>query len=166
MDLGLVLLSLAGGNSCNPMILLVKIIKELLLFRYGQRETAGKIMEDMLATGDSNFNHLHKEVLLFNNENLRPFREISVRKKPWDNMQVSPGHNFFFFKISVQTLNLFSLYPLKNIPNMVSLFPDYTHPLCGYQSKSKVLEQTTQRSARVQYIRQATKTTNSLCRCM
>ena len=96
MDLGLVLLSLAGGNSCNPMILLVKIIKELLLFRYGQRETAGKIIEDMLATGDSNFNHLHKEVLLFNNENLRPFREISVRKKPWDNMQVSPGHNFFF----------------------------------------------------------------------
>ena len=98
MEPGLVLVSLAGSNSCNPMIFLVKIIKELLLlFRYGQRETAGKIIEDMLATGDSNFNHLHKEVLLFNNENLRPFREISVRKKPWDNMQVSPGHSFFFF---------------------------------------------------------------------
>ncbi len=56
--------------------------------RYGHRETAGEIIECLLKTGDSNFNHLHKEVLLFNTEDLRPFREISARKKPWDNMQV------------------------------------------------------------------------------
>ena len=94
------------ANDFNPIIVLVRIITELLSFRYGQRETAGKIIEDMLATGDSNFNHLHKEVLLFNNENLRPFREISVRKKPWDNMQVRLGRLFLIERLLRPTLKL------------------------------------------------------------
>ena len=47
------------------------------------------MIADLLESGDTNFNHIHKEVLLFDKEELRPFREISARKKPYDNLQVS-----------------------------------------------------------------------------
>ena len=57
--------------------------------RNGHRKHAGKMIADLLESGDTNFNHIHKEVLLFDKEDLRPFREISARKKPYDNLKVS-----------------------------------------------------------------------------
>ena len=58
-------------------------------YRNGHRKHAGKMIADLLESGDTNFNHIHKEVLLFDKEDLRSFREISARKKPYDNLQVS-----------------------------------------------------------------------------
>ena len=64
--------------------------KIYLAVRAGNRKLAGELMEDYEKYGGSPFNFLHKEVLLFDNQDLRKLREVSVKKKCWDkkNQQV------------------------------------------------------------------------------
>ncbi|XP_033735456.1 poly [ADP-ribose] polymerase tankyrase-like [Pecten maximus] len=58
----------------------------------GHRDLAGKLMEDALNRGGFGFNFLHKDVLVFNNEDLKPFQSASVRKKPFNNGAMTPLH--------------------------------------------------------------------------
>ncbi|XP_060068797.1 poly [ADP-ribose] polymerase tankyrase-like [Ylistrum balloti] len=58
----------------------------------GHRGLAGKLMEDALNRGGFGFNFLHKDVLVFNNEDLKPFQSASVRKKPLNNAAMTPLH--------------------------------------------------------------------------
>lgn len=58
----------------------------------GHRDLAGKLMQDALNRGGFGFNFLHKDVLVFNNEDLKPFQSASVRKKPFSNHAMTPLH--------------------------------------------------------------------------
>ncbi|OWF45703.1 Poly(ADP-ribose) polymerase pme-5 [Mizuhopecten yessoensis] len=58
----------------------------------GHRGLAGQLMEDALNRGGFGFNFLHKDVLVFNNEDLKQFQSASVRKKPLNNASMTPLH--------------------------------------------------------------------------
>ena len=99
-----------------------RVVGDFINLRYGERKIAGQIIEELLQTGNTNFNHLHKEVLLFDNEELRPFRENSARKKPFDNMQVSvlilclieKAFHFYFAIFVIELANISHILIVSN----------------------------------------------------
>ncbi|XP_045173685.2 poly [ADP-ribose] polymerase tankyrase-like [Mercenaria mercenaria] len=59
----------------------------------GNRKLAGYLVEEGLKDSFSGFGYLHKDVLLFDKEELRQtILAASVKKKPWDNKSITPLH--------------------------------------------------------------------------
>ncbi|KAL3874859.1 hypothetical protein ACJMK2_037816 [Sinanodonta woodiana] len=59
----------------------------------GNRKLAGKLVEEAEKRQNTGFGFLHKEVLLFDNEDLRQvIQSKSVCKKPYDNKSITPLH--------------------------------------------------------------------------
>ncbi|XP_078675989.1 poly [ADP-ribose] polymerase tankyrase-like isoform X2 [Branchiostoma floridae x Branchiostoma belcheri] len=63
-----------------------------LAVRAGHRKLAGKLIEMAEKGGGYGFNQLHKEVLLFDKQELTTFRAVSVKKKPYGNQVITPLH--------------------------------------------------------------------------
>ncbi|XP_066280586.1 poly [ADP-ribose] polymerase tankyrase-like isoform X1 [Branchiostoma lanceolatum] len=63
-----------------------------LAVRAGHRKLAGKLVEMAEKGGGYGFNQLHKEVLLFDKQELTTFRAVSVKKKPYGNQVMTPLH--------------------------------------------------------------------------
>ncbi|XP_078592750.1 poly [ADP-ribose] polymerase tankyrase-like isoform X2 [Branchiostoma floridae x Branchiostoma japonicum] len=63
-----------------------------LAIRAGHRKLAGKLIEMAGKGGGYGFNQLHKEVLLFDKQELTTFRAVSVKKKPYGNQVITPLH--------------------------------------------------------------------------
>ncbi|KAK3611456.1 hypothetical protein CHS0354_032737 [Potamilus streckersoni] len=59
----------------------------------GNRKLAGKLVEEAEKRQNTGFGFLHKEVLMFDNEDLRQvIQSKSVCKKPYDNKSITPLH--------------------------------------------------------------------------
>ncbi|XP_061174017.1 poly [ADP-ribose] polymerase tankyrase-like isoform X2 [Saccostrea echinata] len=58
----------------------------------GHLELSAKLMDDAFKNGGYGFNFLHRDVLNFTTEDLKPFQSASVRKKPLDNAMMTPMH--------------------------------------------------------------------------
>lgn len=57
--------------------------------RYGNHKLAGAIVKEY---GGSWFNELHQQVLINDNEPLKSFKPISVKKKGYYNNDITPFH--------------------------------------------------------------------------
>jgi ankyrin repeat protein len=97
--------------------------------RFGNRKLAGKLAE---LYGSYQFNELHKQVLLNDNQQLKQFKAVSVKKKAQDNRDVTPLHcacinpNTKYLKV-----NLFLIYKICNINEQVSNF--HLHRMIFYR---------------------------------
>ncbi|CAH1779903.1 unnamed protein product [Owenia fusiformis] len=93
--------------------------------RHGHRILAGKLIELGEKTQGLGMNHLHKEALLFNKEDWKiPIREASVKKKPYENKQMTPLH---CAAINPNT---------KYLSKLLSIFPD--HNLCDMDQRRPI----------------------------
>lgn len=64
----------------------------------GHRKLAADLLKDVMKCNEGLFNFLHYSVLAFDGkEDLKPFREVSVRKKPWNNHRVCSNINLVCF---------------------------------------------------------------------
>ncbi|XP_006818908.1 poly [ADP-ribose] polymerase tankyrase-like [Saccoglossus kowalevskii] len=82
----------------------------------GHHKLAGHIIEMAEKSGGRGFNFLHKEVLLNDNEELSPFKSVSVRKKPIENNLILPLH-------------CAAINPnVKYLTKLLAALPDYSAP--------------------------------------
>ncbi|CAD5123349.1 DgyrCDS11707 [Dimorphilus gyrociliatus] len=97
----------------------------------GHRKLAAELLQDIMKDNEGLFNFLHYQVLAFDGkENLKTFREVSAKKRPWNNHKITPIHCACINPNPVYLKKLLSVLPDINITDDRSTRPIHYAAAC------------------------------------